>query len=176
MENLTKVLINLQKPEFADKFSLRYDNDEVILCMQKGFMHIIAGVETQKGIATSAITKGKNVDYRVRRTLPKIVVDHISTIGTLCGKDILSPHMSKLSQRRSSSDEGSFVDIEFKFGKEIYEVIIKDVFEDREYMVTCESFKMTPSKTTRYEITKNFIYQPEETISKEREEEIVNDL
>lgn len=172
MENLTKILFNLQEEKFANKFTLKFENDDVVFCMQKSVMHLIAGVESAKGLATSSIEKGKVVDFRVRRVLPKIVIDYISTIGKLSGKQIIPAHMSKLSQRRSFSDEGGFVDVEIKFGIQKLEVYIKDVFEDREYMIICEDFKTTPSKCQRYEIRKNYIKTDEEI----REEETVSEL
>lgn len=153
MENLTRAIDYIQRKEFKGSFAMKFENDDVVLCMQKGVMHIIAGVEITPTIVTSSIEKGKVVSCRVRRVLPKLLVDIIATAGTLTGEEIVPAHLSKLSQRRSYSDSGSFVEISVKFGKPVYEVKIRDIFEEKDYLIICEEFKIYPN-SSRYEVAK----------------------
>jgi len=151
MENLTRLLQYSQLPENEGKFAMKYENDDVLLCYQKSMMHIIAGTEVNKMIATSPTKIGKVVTCRVIRQLPKIVVDFFATKMSLFGEPMVGGHVMKLTERRSRSESGDFVDVNFSFGINKKEVIISDIFEEKKYLIICEDYSINP-ETRRYEI------------------------
>ena len=151
MENITRLLQYSQMPENNGRMTFKYENDDVVLCYQKKIMHMIAGNEVNKVVTTHPTKTGEVVTARIVRQLPKLVVDFFATKMKMFGEDMVEAHISKLTQRRSRGAEGEFINVEFNFGNNKKEVVIYDIFEEKRYLIICESYLIHP-ETKRYEI------------------------